>query len=320
MLKEYWYALKQIRFDIFHLERHLVKRFYHLSLKGGSQRYILMCNGVMKHGGFFDRMKGAISIYALSKVHHKEFKLFFEHPFLLEKYLSPNSYDWTISKESLNFRYPFSKPIIGYFEFMYPWRILLRRYGEIHYYFGYNVLERLNKKFHQNFDWEQLYKELFRPTEYLQKEIDFQLSKIGKKYIAVHIRFLNLLGDDNESDTRYKAVSKEDAEKLIKHCISKIEDLLQENASYTLFLSTDSNVFMEKAKKELDFFRVEGEIRHIDNVEENQQDKPLKMFLDYYLLSHATKIFSLIGHGLYHSEFPQYAAIIGETDFVRIEV
>lgn len=35
MLKKYWYAFKQIRFDIFNLERSLVKSFYHLSFKGG---------------------------------------------------------------------------------------------------------------------------------------------------------------------------------------------------------------------------------------------------------------------------------------------
>ena len=320
MLKKYWYAFKQIRFDIFNLERSLVKSFYHLSFKGGEGRYVLMCDGLMKHGGFFDRMKGTISIYALSKVHHKEFKLYFEHPFSLQKYLSPNSYDWTISKDSLNYRYPYAKPIIGYYEFLYPWRIQLKRYGEVHYYFGYNILKKINKKYHQSFNWKQLYTELFQPSEYLRREINKRLNIIGGCYIAVHLRFLNLLGDANESDAKYKALNKEEADKLIMRCIYKIKELLQENPEHTLFLSTDSNVFMQKIKNKLKFYSVEGEIQHIDNVEKNCHDEPLKMFLDYYLLSHATKIFSLVGHGLYRSDFPQYAAIIGGKNIVRIEI
>ena len=328
-LKGAWHAFKQIRYDVFHIERKLIRTKYHFSLSPSKNRYILKCDGYMNHGGFFDRMKGAVSIFALSKVHGKDFKLSFTHPFDLRNYLEPNRYDWTIDESQIDYNYPATKPIIGYFEFMYPWRIILKRLGEVHYYFGYNILDRINKKYGTSFDWKELYDELFKPSYRLQQLINLYQIETTRggydnkmPYYAIHIRFLNLLGDDNESNPAYKKLDKESADELMECCIKKIEELRQCNGnSKRYLLSTDSNVFMEKAKTRLSYiYSIPGQIRHIDNVADDNDDGNIKLFLDYYMLSEAEEIYSFIGSGLYKSDFPNYAAIIGGKVLKRINI
>lgn len=327
-LKRVWHAFKQIRYDVFHIERKLIRAKYHFSLSPSKNRYILKCDGYMNHGGFFDRMKGAVSIFALSKVHGKDFKLSFTHPFDLRNYLEPNSYNWSIGEEEINYSYPAAKPVIGYFEFLYPWRVMMKRFGEVHYYFGYNILDSINRRFETSFDWKELYSELFKPSKNLQRLINQYQIDINKggggvnlPYTAIHIRFLNLLGDHNESNPIYKTLDNNTASLLIEKCILKIEELKKENGSKRFLLSTDSNVFMEKAKIRLPYiYSIPGEIRHIDNVSSASNDENIKLFLDYYMLSEAEEIYSFIGSGLYKSDFPNYAAIIGGKVLKRISI
>lgn len=314
---------KQLRWDIFHIERGIINEYYHRKRLGihSKNRYVLMCDGIMNHGGFFDRMKGTISIYALSKVQNREFKLYFVNPFHLQEYLIPNQYDWSVSQSELCYDYPYAKPVVGYFEFDFPWRMMLKRKGEVHYYFGYNILDRINKRYHTDFTWRELYNELFTPSERLRLMLSNMKQKIGGKYIAVHIRFLNMLGDNNESDSRYTTLSPGDQDKLVRCCISQIKNIIH-GTTKKVILSTDSNVFMQRAQTELpDVFVVPGTIRHIDNTtEETNVDENLKLFVDYYLLAGAEHIYSIVGNGLYRSDFPYYSSIIGGGQFSRVNL
>jgi len=314
--------IRQIRWDVFHIERNIVKESFHWTFsvgRGIKGPYVFVCDGVMNHGGFFDRMKGIISIYALSKVRHRRFIIYFVHPFNLEEYLVPNRYAW--NSKDISFDYPYSKPVVGYFEFLYPWRIMMNRIGEVHYYFGYNILTRINARYKTNFDWSALYHELFKPAPFLQTEIDALKSKFGKDYISVHVRFLNLLGDNNENESRYKTLPEKEREGLIK----KVEDTIEKlhiDYNMPLLLSTDSNVFLNNLKNKNHILTVPGVSRHIDNEEkENQQKREnLKLFLDYYMLAEGKEVISIIGSGLYQSDFPRYSAIIGGKPFKRIDL
>ena len=274
----------------------------------------------MNHGGFFDRMKGIMSIYALSKVRHRRFIIYFVHPFNLEEYLVPNRYAW--NSKDISFDYPYSKPVVGYFEFLYPWRIMMNRIGEVHYYFGYNILDRINARYNANFDWSALYHELFKPAPFLQKEISALKSKFGSNYLSVHVRFLNLLGDDNENESRYKTLPEEKRNKLI----IKVKNAtigLHKKYNIPLLLSTDSNVFLDAMRSENFILTVPGVSRHIDNEEQESQQKKrenIKLFLDYYMLAEGQQVISIIGYGLYQSDFPRYSAIIGGKPFRRINL
>ena len=130
------------------------------------------------------------------------------------------------------------------------------------------------------------------------------------------------MGDDNESNPAYKKLEKESADELMECCIKKIEGLRQCNGnSKRYLLSTDSNVFMKKAKTRLPYiYSIPGQIRHIDNVADDNDYGNIKLFLDYYMLPEAEEIYTFIGGGLYKSDFPNYAAIIGGKVLKRINI
>ena len=297
---------------------------YYLHKKNCIERdeYIFMADGKMIHGGLFDRLKGAISIYALSKVHGKPFGLYFTDPFCLEKYLEPNQYDWKKSENDLNYAYPYSRPVIAYSELHYPKRLMKAREGQIHFYFGGDILENINKKYKRNFDWAVLFNELFVPSRSLASYIEKIKENIGCRYIAIHIRFLNLLGDKNENKT-YKALDQKGRDLLIQTCINKIKELtVSYNSNHIVpVLCSDSKAFLGFLKNELpNVFIIKGTPCHIDKISELSEDDALKLFADMYILAGAQKVYSIVGCGLYKSAFPQYSAKIGRTKFERISL
>lgn len=288
--------------------------------------YVFCADGKFLHGGMFDRLKGIISIYALAKAQGKEFKIYFVHPFILENYLLPHSYNWSLkahheesTPKSLVYSYPFSRPIFGYGECYEPSRILKDRKGEVHFYYGYNSLKEINEKYGTTFDWGKLYDELFMPSPHLQKYIDYYKNEIGSNYIAIHTRFLNLLGDKTETDIN--PILPEEKQNELKEKISNyIGDFINQYHGCRVMIASDSPIFIAYIKERFpDVYIVPGEISHIGTHDSNDAQN-IKMFVDYYLLGGAKKVYSLWTEGMWKSAFPEYAARIGKTDFERIEL
>ena len=283
-------------------------------------------DGKFLHGGMFDRLKGIISIYALAKAQGKKFKIHFVHPFKLENYLLPNSYNWSLkahqeksAPKSLVFSYPLSRPIFGYGECYEPSRILKDRKGEVHFYYGYNSLKEINEKYGTTFDWGKLYDELFKPSPHLQKYIDFYKNEIGSEYIAIHTRFLNLLDDKTETDIN--PILPEEKQDELKEKISNcIGNIINQYHSCKIMIASDSPNFIAYIQKRFpNVYIVPGEISHIGTHDSNDAQN-IKMFVDYYLLGGAKKVYSLWTEGMWKSAFPEYAAMIGRTDFERIKI
>ena len=118
--------------DVLWREPKMICRYYFNGntckrIKTASPKNIFMVDGKVGHGGMFDRLKGAISVYAISKVQQKDFRIFFDYPFELQKYLEPNSDDWTINKEDVVYAYPHSRPLFLYGECYAPKRLFKNR-------------------------------------------------------------------------------------------------------------------------------------------------------------------------------------------------
>jgi hypothetical protein len=156
--------------DILYREpRFIWKHYRPFSFNNGN---IASCNiffadDRMPLGGMFDRLKGMITIYAISKVQGKEFKINFTHPFPLINYLMPNQYDWRVEAGVIRCNYPSSKPVIAFGEYRCPSRLLKKSKRERHFYYGYDSLDYINAKYHKDYTFGQLYQELFKPTPYL---------------------------------------------------------------------------------------------------------------------------------------------------------
>ena len=306
--------------DTFVREPKLIMKYYRpffsrmSSPKNGN---VFMVDGRVGHGGMFDRLKGAISVYAISKIQKKDFYINFCYPFELQKYLVPNEYNWLIDKNDVIYSYPYSRPLFLYGECYHPTRLFKKRTGQTHFYYGYDSLSDINAKYGTDYEWGKMYRELFKPTPYLQQYIDLYQNEIGRDYMVIHTRFLNLLGDKVET-----AINPElPADKkviLMEQMLSKIEEL-SAYSKMRVMLASDSMTFIGYMKKKMpDLYVVPGQVKHIDTAGETNDAENIKMFIDYYLISGAKMVYNIVGEGMWSSAFPEYAAKIGGTSFKRV--
>lgn len=321
MIRQYFVRL----LDVLWREPKMICRYY---LNGntcsgrntGSPQKIFMVDGRVCHGGMFDRLKGAISVYAISKVQHNDFRIHFTYPFDLRKYLEPNKYDWRIDIHEIVYSYPHSRPLLLYGECYAPQRLFKNRKCEAHYYYGYNSLDVINARYGTNYEWGQLYRELFKPTTYLQQYIDHFKQELGSDYIVVHTRFLNLLGDKVETAINPE-LALPDKNMLMEQMRDKIIELAGQNANMRVMLASDSMTYINYMKKEMPaIYVIPGIVKHIDTAGETNDAENIKMFLDYYLISYAQRVYSIVGKGMWPSAFPEYAAKIGCVEFERIRL
>lgn len=287
--------------------------------KKESQPYIFMVDGSIPHGGMFDRLKGLITIYAVAKTLGKDFRINWTYPFLLSKYLIPSKYNWLINESQMNFGIFSYHNVIAYGEYVSPNRLMKSRTKETHFYYGYNSLNEVNKVFKTNYSWGELYRELFQPTPYLQRYLDCYSAEIGQKYVAIHARFLNLLGDKVETAINPELASDKEKEKLVELAISAVRNISSLHPHVRVMIASDSMVFINRIKLEVpNVYIVPGEVKHIDTAGETDDAENIKMFTDYYLISGAQKVYSLWHEGMWKSAFPEYAALIGGVPFERI--
>ena len=279
--------------------------------------YVFMVDGKVGHGGMFDRLKGILSLYAIAKSLDKDFRINFTYPFVLEKYLEPCQYDWRLKEGDLVFQFPMSRPIIAYGECYNPIRIMKNRCRQTHFYYGYDSLDKINEHFRTKYEWGKLYHELFKPTAYLQQFIDHYKQEIGSDYIAIHTRFLNLLGDKTETAINPE-LPIEKRPPYMQHIVEEIEHV-KKYYDKRIMIASDSMTFIKYIEEKIpDVYVVPGTVKHIDTAGKTDDGENIKLFLDYYLIGNANKVYNIVGPGMWPSAFPEYAAKIGHTEFQRI--
>lgn len=304
-----------VREPLLTLKHYQIVSFRHVP----NGRMVFCADGKFAHGGMFDRLKGAISVYAASKVLNSDFRINFTSPFQLEKYLEPNEYDWRIQNGKYEESVLTSRLIFMYGECDNPYRLLKKRKKDAHFYYGFDSLDYINQRCGTSFVWGDLYRELFKPTAYLQKYIDEEKTNIRTDYIAIHLRFMNLLGDKMEFECDPTLTI--DKQGNLKKCaLMELRKIVDENGGLKVLLVTDSRNFAEYVNAEVsDLYMIPGEIRHIGTVDETSDEANIKMFLDYYMIAGAKKVYNLVGPGMWKSAFSEYAAKIGGCLFERIE-
>ena len=314
VLMDYCYREPLMKFML------ILQKGFPLYKRGNKQPYIFMVDGRISHGGMFDRLKGLITIYSISKAQGKDFKINWTYPFVLSKYLAPAQYNWLIDESQMNFGLFSSNNVIAYGEISNPYRLMKERKHETHFYYGFNSLDEVNNHFKTDYKWGDLYRELFKPTAYLQTYLDRFQAEIGDSYIAIHTRFMNLLGDKTETGINPELKSDESKEKLISSAIDSIKQLALKHQNARVLIASDSMVFIDRIKQEIpSVYIVPGTVKHIDTAGETDDTENIKMFTDYYLISNSLKVYSLWHEGMWKSAFPEYAAKIGNVPFERIE-
>lgn len=270
-------------------------------------------NGYHKqHPGLVDRFKAIVGMYYIAKKNGWDFKLVFTTPFCLEEYLEPNLVDWKIDRQDISCDL-FDTRLIEYNAFgSLP--TLKNNIKQYHCYFyeGFNFLQKNNISDWET-EWAKMFHMLFKPSKRLESLLTEYLP--SQPYVAVHFRFVNAL--EHFEDGYDNAVSKEDQRILIDKCLETLKGIkIKENKDVYVF--TDSAVFSSIAKEKGYNTVGTNDIGHISF--ETKTETYDKTFLDLFAISRAARVYAIHGNVLYNSVFPYYAAIIGRTDYVILEI
>lgn len=272
------------------------------------------------HGGFADRIKGIVSFYEACKESNRNFKIVHTYPYLLEKFLIPNQYDWKIDPDT----------IIYNINAVTPYYYRHSHYSDEASYFRWRARKLLqgNKCLHvysnavtvSDDEFRVCFNELFRPSTSLEKEIEINLNNIGCRYISLSYRFTHLLGDP--VDTYMKELSSEEKESLIAKTLNCIVYFHKKYPNHKILVNSDSNTFLSRVREiSYDYvYLIPGVPVHIDQVTDASDESYMKTFIDFYMISKADKVFLIKAGEMRNSGFPKCAAIIGNKPFEIINI
>ena len=145
----------------------------------------------------------------------------------------------------------------------------------------------------------KLLREIRKRDEYIPLILQSAESENREKAEAEHFRFVDKNSKTMERDLR---------------------KIMEEHKDCRVMIASDSSNFISYIQNRLqNVYVVPGEISHIGTHDSNDAQN-IKMFVDYYLIGGARKVFSLWAEGMWKSAFPEYASMIGGTEFERIEL
>lgn len=167
--------------------------------------------------------------------------------------------------------------------------------------------------------YRELYKELFRSSPILQKEVDSHLKKIGAPYWSFSTRFVTFLGDF--TDLAILEATEEERTALMEKVAAKIKEILQELPDgYRFLVASDSRRFLNfVAEMDSRIYIVPGDIRHVDLDKGEFDGAWLKTFVDQHLIMNARRAYLLRTGPMYKSNFARFAAEIGGAEYKYCE-
>ena len=301
----------------------LYKKTKYFLFGGTGSTIIYMSDGKYSGGGLADKLKGIITLYKYAKSHSINFKINWTHPFNLLDYLEPNNYDWILADGDVVYdqrvSYPFclqyhAKPEEEQLQCNYHQKKLDRFFAKKQNLNQYHIYT--NATLFSKQEYHILFHELFKPVHRIEAALDDCISELhGDEFVAVHFRFIELLGDFNDewSDCTLPDFEKE---RYINDGISEIEKVFIENKHMKVLVSSDSKTFLERCRSLPYVYIIPGEISHTNIKGAITYDKE---FLDLLMLSKAKKIYVFHRDKMWRSGFPLAASMIGNVPLVQIE-
>lgn len=313
-----WYVTRKKRFHI--LSGILSPKYACPGRIIPQETKIVICpyEGKLEGGGLADRLRGIISVYYICKKLSIDFKIVFNYPFKLEDYLEPNKYDWRDGNNILRYDIPNENILIvdttqdstyqKEQQLKWLYKHISKRKGQIHVY--------TNAAFSYDNGYKELFHELFKPTFKLQMAINNQLAKLGSKYISVSCRFLNLLGDFNETHGYTSVLTDDEKEDLILSVIDQVKLLHQKYPEYKILCNSDSITFLHRVSYLSYTYVIPGEITHIDERDSHgDYYKYEKTFLDFFMIANAQYIYILKTGRMHKSGYPYAASFVFNRPF-----
>ena len=278
-------------------------------------------DGKIQVGGLADRLRGILSTYYICKKTGRSFKLHFVSPFNLELYLVPNKYDWRCKESELCFD-KHSARVLTLFTTLdssfqshkqeqWLYNHISRTKKQCHVY--------TNALFSYDYDYQQLFFELFKPSVALQQTLNHYCDILGESYISISCRFLDLLGDFNETQALNASLTDVEKKALIERVLYEIDKLHLQYPNRTILCNSDSITFLNEADKMAYTYVVPGEITHLEGVVKRDDYKLYeKTFVDFFLIAKASHIYLLKTGLMYDSGFPYAASKLYGKPFDKI--
>lgn len=269
--------------------------------------------------GLSDQLRASLSLYQMCKREGICFKIFWDYPFNLNEFLQPNDYDWVISHDEINYHYPTRYRAVYCEKGIAMQRCLDKR-------LFYSILSTLGGgQFHiftnswfNSRGFSKTFDELFKPSPLLQQEVGRHRAMLGHRYFSVSFRFMELLGDFDDSGLATPLPDQE-REAIIERCVSQLKKIIRKYPSdYKAFVCSDSSSFLERVKDLPQVYVVPGRIVHLQF--QSSKEVYLKTFVDMLLLRGAEKRYLIKTGGMYNSGFPKFASLIGNRKFKLIKV
>lgn len=308
------------------VKKHLLSQYSHDAKIGSNslKTIIYMADGKILHGGLADRLRGIVSLFKICEDFGWEFRIYFTSPFPLEKYLSPNKYDWRILDSELSYNRIWSLPVYNSCipdnsqrELKWQRNTLIRQlspdFKQIHCYNSFFFAEK---------DFKRIFDILFKPTQILRHQILELKNKVGQEYISISTRFLQLLGDFKETRDIYETLDDIRAEELMKNCLKAIKDIMEriENQGKLVVVTSDSRRFLDYIDGYPMIYSIPGGICHVDSKAEGSEDQ-LKTFVDFFAIKEAVRSYLVVGQGMYaESNFSKRAAQADGRELIIIDI
>jgi hypothetical protein len=266
-----------------------------------------------KHPGLADRLKAIIYCYYIAKNSGYTFKVVFSHPFRLADYLTENETDWEASWDELEYSVTDTR------FFIYTarrtgteYRLPSGRQYHCYCYKGDDLFYQTGHEYGMYF--KELFTELFRPSQYLQKAIE-SIGLKPKSYISVHIRFVNALGTFERS--KYPTLTADRQEDLINRCHTALRDIAN-NTQLPVYVFSDSSRFLDTLTGLPVQCIDHTAVAHISHTTE--RETVIKTFVDWYLIANSNKVYRLLSEELYKTNFSLYASLIGGIRAIDLHI
>ena len=284
-----------------------------------SNEVIIQFDGKIYNTGLADRLRAITSIYHFCKENGLVFKINFVHPFCLDSFLVPNTYDWKVGADEIRYGKNISIPmaILSY----------ARIFGEKkNIELQKEQLSRLNslldKQIHlysncfcNDDSFYDDFHQLFKPSTRLERLLQSFISEIGKPYISASFRFTQLLGD--LKDTYGQPLREDDQKKLISKCIRGLDNIHQKHPKFgKILVTSDSSTFLKEVSKLHYVYIVPGSVGHIAQSDDDGVAE--RAFVDMFLVANAKKAYMLRTQEMFKSGFAKRGAMIGGIEFEEI--
>lgn len=268
--------------------------------------------------GITDRLKAAVGLYYIAKQRGADFHLIHTAGFDIRDYLVPNEVPWSAELTDIS-PLPWHRRRLRYVP---PFDDIPELKRGIQYvcrrYIGKNVIEMQQVPEWQKL-WRELFRELFSPSERVTAALARE--RLPERFAVINARFVNALGMNE--DVSYNApFPPREQERIIDAVLAEAAEC-EKRCDVPAVVYSDSVVFL-KAAAERGFHTCDTDgIGHIMNRGVGESVY-LKTFVNFFQMARAEAIYSILHveglpeNCLYKTQYPRYAAIVGDRPFYRI--